>query len=279
MSVLPTLLQQLPPQLLDLFFLVGNFIQTSVFLAINFIIHRATELSIYLVNNIMWYVSKSQIYINKLTNIIHNFFNQNNITIDFIKNEEFYSHLQFNMVNNKLDTINMIQFKNNSTKLFKNTFKDNDNCYDHADKFLNVCSSKFDFYIVSKNNINYIEKTWKNISYIMNISREIVDFTFIPLFLEIKYPNMTPISFQLKTDKYNFLLVGNVFDKSFFNYFIENYYNEQLIDDYDNDTYELIVIDHNAKRHKFKETDFFTITKTVTTTENKVVQITYNIFN
>jgi hypothetical protein len=257
------------------------------------------ELFCYLSYNIMWGISKLQIYISKITNCVkeinarfkEGFINMNNnktIEIHFVKDNLFILYYDFIFKDNKLTRIEENDYQLLNTNK-KSIYTFNEFCDNKInDLKLFPDESTFDFYILSNYDNDFktdfkIGKNIKDISYIYfpdNILFEHVDKLFMPFFLEITYPNMKPISFKLKTELYNFLIVGNVLDKHFFNYFIKEYCYDELCDnenycDFHADKYSLLVIDHNVKRHAFTEKDVFTISMT----RDQDNKITYNIFN
>jgi hypothetical protein len=84
------------------------------------------------------------------------------------------------------------------------------------------------------------------------------------MLLEIKI-NDAAYKLDLKTDKYNFYVVGNVFDKQFFIYFLKNYHLHNFTsDEIDQITkLDIKIIDHNVniKEMEITDTRFITIKK------------------
>ena len=262
-----------------------NWLQTMCVIVNDVIVTQTTLISFFLLDKIMWTVSKGQIYMNKINNLVIQVkeilqYKKNNITIEFVKNDVVLSYYHVFFENDKLTKIcgyacELLCNRNIAMIHDPNGLK--------WDDIINLklfpSESNFDFFVLSnyKNNHLKMSKKIKDIPYIINISnridknecylnwKESVDNSYIPIFLEITYPNIKPISFQLKTEKYNFLILGNVLDKPFFNYFIKKYYSLELYhnndnyNNYNNETYLLTVIDHNVKRHQFTEKDTFTI--------------------
>jgi hypothetical protein len=96
----------------------------------------------------------------------------------------------------------------------------------------------------------------------MPTSYELSNIKF--MLLEIKV-NDAAYKLDLKTDKYNYYVVGNVFDKQFFIYFLKNYHLHNFTnDEIDQITkLDIKIIDQNVniKEMEITDTRFITIKK------------------
>ena len=73
------------------------------------------------------------------------------------------------------------------------------------------------------------------------------------MLIEIKIGESEPHKIDLKTDKFNYYLVGNKFTKSFFIFYLKNYLE---VDDIKSDTQmTLKIIDHDVNRIEINFTD------------------------
>ena len=80
---------------------------------------------------------------------------------------------------------------------------------------------------------------------------EVSDIKF--MLIEIKIGESKPHKIDLKTDKFNYYLVGNKFTKSFFIFYLKNYLE---VDDIKSDTQmTLKIIDHDVNRIEINFTD------------------------
>jgi len=238
----------------------------------------------FLLDKIMWVISKSQIYASHIQNCAFDLFKENTnvIRVDFIKSGKSYDHLKLGLVSANLSSkvkevssdhmeyvLNeqSILSENNHTIVEKiistnmNTFKD------------------FDYYIISTNyNIHCrIETVWKGLNNLFEEPNE-VSFMFTPILMEITYPDIESIQFRLDTNQYNYLVVGNVLNKLFFQYFFQKYYSDK-VSNKSLDTYQLLVLDYACKRHIYTEKDVFTITQTKESDKESGEVVKYHIFH
>ena len=80
---------------------------------------------------------------------------------------------------------------------------------------------------------------------------EVSDIKF--MLIEIKIGESKPHKIDLKTDKFNYYLVGNKFTKSFFIFYLKHYLE---VDDIDSDTQmTLKIIDHDVNKVELSFTD------------------------
>lgn len=81
------------------------------------------------------------------------------------------------------------------------------------------------------------------------------------LSLQLKYLDKS-IEIQLKTDKYNFYMVGNILNQSFFRYFIENIIQTKIpIPICHNFEYKISLLDQNVNMIELNESDIIIILK------------------
>jgi hypothetical protein len=118
----------------------------------------------------------------------------------------------------------------------------------------NVTDSDYDFSIVSwadeKN--NYINKklVYDKEQSILSLSTE-SDFKFI--LIEIKIGDTDPYKIDLKTDKFNYYLLENKFNKQFFIFYLQNYLEIKEIN-YD-EKINLKIIDNDVNTFEIEFTD------------------------
>ena len=64
-----------------------------------------------------------------------------------------------------------------------------------------------------------------------------------------------PISINLSTEKYNYLVIDNVIDKDFFKYYLKKYHHNiySKLDNIDLDSYKIKIIDHNINILEFSD--------------------------
>jgi hypothetical protein len=238
------------------------------------LVEMVKTLFFFLLENIMWIISKSQIYASHVQSYIFDLFknNTNEIRVDFIKSGKSYAHLKFELVSSKIKKVSsdhMEHVLNEESILSENNHLMVENIISTS------IPKDFDYYILSTNyNIHYrIETVWKGLDNFFEEPKE-VSFMFSPILLEITYPDIEPIQFLLTTKQYNYLVVGNVLDKLFFQYFFQKYYSDK-VSNKALDTYQLLVLDYACKRHIYTEKDVFTITQTIESGE----VVKYNIFH
>lgn len=237
----------------------------------------------FLIDNIMWIISKSQIYASHVQSYILDLFknNTNVIRVDFVKSGKSYTHLKFGLVSLE----HPFKIKNISSDYMEYVFNEQSILSENNHSIVeNIISTNmnmfkdFDYYIISNSyNTHYrIQVIWKGLDNLFEEPNE-VSFKFSPILMEITYPDIESIQFRLDTNKYNYLIVGNVLDKLFFQYFFQKYYSDK-VSNKPLDTYQLLVLDYACKRHIYTEKDVFTITQTKEDNESEEV-IKYHIFH
>jgi hypothetical protein len=178
--------------------------------------------------NAVYYYSKAQIYFTNLSNKLNNFIEDYPI-LSKIKNE-----LNF-IVKHKL-----ITFKLTLTEFFKN----GDFCPEDTSNFDLAIYSWLEDECVNKMTIY---KAVNNITI-----TEPSDIKFI--LVELKIGENKTYKIDLKTEKYNFYLIGNKFTKQFFIYYLKQWLKikESINDD---DKIILKIIDHNVNTVEIEFTD------------------------
>jgi hypothetical protein len=168
--------------------------------------------------NALYYYSKAQIYFTNLSNKLNNFIEANPI-LSKIKNEFDF------IVKHKLITFTLTEF-------FKNgdLFRPND-------------TSNFDLAICSWSEDGCINKKTIYQTIDNDTITERSDIKFI--LVELKIGENKTYKIDLKTQKYNFYLIGNKFTKQFFIYYLKQLLKikESINDD---DKITLKIIDHNV---------------------------------
>jgi hypothetical protein len=234
----------------------------------------------FLLENIMWIISKSQIYASHLQSYVLNLFKNNDndfIRVDFIKSGKSYAHLKF--VLESSSKIKKVSW-DHTEYVFNEESILSENNHTIVEKIISENIPKdFEYYIISNSyNTHYrIELLWKGLNNLFEEYKE-VSFMFSPILLEITYPDIEPIQFLLTTKQYNYLVVGNVLDKLFFQYFFQKYYSDKVSNKV-LDTYQLLVIDYACKRHIYTEKDVFTITQTKESDKELGEIVKYHIFH
>ena len=234
----------------------------------------------FLLENIMWVISKSQIYASHVQIYVLDLFkkNTNEIRVDFIKSGKSYAHLKLGLASLEWSS----KIKNVSSDNMEYVFNE-ETIYSVNNHSIveNVISENmkipkdFEYYIISNSYNTHcrIETDWKGLDNLFEEPKE-VSFMFSPILLEITYPDIEPIQFLLTTKQYNYLVVGNVLDKLFFQYFFQKYYSDK-VSNKPLDTYQLLVLDYTCKRHIYTEKDIFTITQSIESGE----VVKYHIFH
>jgi hypothetical protein len=89
---------------------------------------------------------------------------------------------------------------------------------------------------------------------------EISDITFIALYLNY---NDVRYNINLKTDEFNFYVVGNIINKSFIQYYIKNILDNNILIKTDNKPflYKLELMDHEVKILELNENQYIIIDK------------------
>ena len=201
----------------------------------------------YLLNNLMIWV----LFLDFLERRFPNYFN------DLLFNVSYsgiycYSKLQicFTQAKNKLNlfienTPFLLKIKNDIKKI---------NFYFHDEHFeektIDYCDG-FDFYIY-----NYIVDNCVNkaIYYSKNSNIPLFNVSNIKFILVEFHFNDKEYKIDLKTDVFNYYLVGNKLTKNFFIYYIKNHYNENI----DKNTCEkcsVKIIDHNVNNIELNLTE------------------------
>lgn len=242
--------------------MIGAFLLISGLICLSFINTVSTFL-FYLLDNVMWVISKCQIFIASID--IPNFFKTNDvIQVDFIKSNKSYDYLKITL--NNTDAAHK-QITKISSFYIEDTFNENtissEKNYSIVENIIsNYIPKDFDYYVISTNyNIHCrVETVWKGLDNLF-VDSEQVDFMHTPVLMEMTYPSIEPIQFQLTTKQYNYFVVGNVLNKAFFQYFFNKYYSSKVLN-HPLDTYHLLVLDSCCKRHIYTEKDEFTIRKT-----------------
>ena len=234
----------------------------------------------FILENIMWIISKSQIYASHVQSYVLDLFknNTNEIRVDFIKSGKSYAHLKFELVSANLPS----KIKKVSSDHMEYVPFEGSILSENHSVVENIISenipSDFEYYIISNNYNTHcrIETEWKGLDNLFKEPIE-VSFMFSPILMEITYPDIEPIQFLLTTKQYNYLVVGNVLDKLFFQYFFQKYYSDK-VSNKPLDTYQLLVLDYACKRHIYTEKDVFTITQTKEDNESGE-GVKYHIFH
>lgn len=228
----------------------------------------------------MWIISKIQIYASYIKNYVFDLLKNdtNTIRVDFIKSGKSYSYLIFGLVSfDRPSKIKEVSWDHSEYVFNEQSILLEDN-HSIVEKIISTNIPKdFEYYIISNNyNIHCrIETAWKGLNNLFEEPKE-VSFMFTPILMEIIYTDIEPIQFRLTTNQYNYLIVGNVLDKLFFQYFFKKYYSDK-VSNKALDTYQLFVIDYACKRHIYTEKDVFTITQTKEDNESEEV-VKYHIF-
>lgn len=245
------------------------------------IVEMVKTLFFFLLEKIMWIISKIQIYASHVQNYVLDLFKNNDndfIRVDFIKSGKIYAHLKFGLESSskikKVSSDNMEYVFNEESILSENNHL-------IVEKIISenmTIPKDFEYYIISNSyNTHYrIELTWKGLDNLFEEPKE-VSFMFSPILMEITYPDIEPIQFLLTTKQYNYLVVGNVLDKLFFQYFFQKYYSDK-VSNKPLDTYQLLVLDYACKRHIYTEKDVFTITQTKESDKELGEVVKYHIF-
>jgi hypothetical protein len=241
-------------------------------------------ISSFVVDTIMWVISKCQITIKQLYQkfaykkdgdiiIKVEFFNED-------KNKKI-EYLIFELLNSKTKGLKKVfsNFTNNNFVIEKSpAILD---FYEVDYSIRNQIPNDYNFLKISNNynkNIR-IENAWKRLENILLIPK-VVDFIYKPLLINISYSkNIDPMIIELTSANYNYLIVGNVLNKYFFEYFINRYFDNLLHNlNIDATTaYNLFVIDYNFEKKNFTEKDEFII-KEVNETKDGITTTSIKIF-
>jgi len=123
-------------------------------------------------------------------------------------------------------------------------------------KLYTSTDSKYDFEIISWYNTktNCIDKRIIHNKEENNIDlTEIIEFKF--MLIEFKIGETKIYKINLKTDEYNYYLIGNKFTKEFFIYYLNQYLNiDEFVTDND-DKFMLKIIDQNVNTFELEFTD------------------------
>jgi hypothetical protein len=218
--------------------LIGMFIFAQIFIYFNLIYYKKYgTIPNYLLNiscnlsyNSIYYYSKLQLGFMKTTN---------NIT-KYIKNTP--------CLNNLLNYMN----KNNDKNFYSYTNINND---------LTICSKfkqedNLDYKLILHYNPDYEKKM-----YLESLKVEQADYKFIMTEITIINNN---ISIHFTSEKYNYLIVNNKFDKNFISYFLKTHYTDFVKDlsDSEIENYKIKIIDQNVNVVEFDNTKSLIINKT-----------------
>jgi hypothetical protein len=157
-------------------------------------------------------------------------------------------------LNNLLNYIN----QNNGKNIYS---------YKNINNNLTICN-KFNeeqnlyYKLILHYNPDYDKKT-----YIESLKVEEADYKFIMTEITINNNNNNNnnnISIHFTSEKYNYLIVDNKFDKNFINYFLKTHYTDFVKDlsDSEIENYKIKIIDHNVNVVEFDNTNFLIINKT-----------------
>lgn len=198
----------------------SKFIGFCVFLCNTIWIRLSDEL-INLSYNVLYVYSKLQIYINKLNRYV-------NFTID---NNEFL----FTIKNELLDLLY-------GPKKYIEYIKDGISS--------DVALNSYDFIIYNnyKNTDVHKKLIYGEIKNLDNYEISNVNFMLI----ELKIGDKNNYNIYLKTEKYNFYIVGNKLTREFFYYYLKTILSLTNIDS--NDNIKLKIIDHNVNKLEFEFT-------------------------
>jgi len=191
--------------------------------------------------------STGEIYLNKFKRMINNFIDSNPELKDFI--QKFYKNkitenIEFVLNGNIVNKISLNEFINkyqsNSCIDIKNIM---DFCIysDYNDK--NEITNK----IIIR---DYDSFALKCLNESQNIEYNEAGYKFIMFEIII---NEIEISIDLTTEKYNYLIIDNIFDSNFIKYFLKKYHNNiynKLSND-DISCYKIKLIDHNINVLEF----------------------------
>lgn len=229
----------------------------------------------------LFYGISSFIYGNHKNNeLINKILNNDKIIkyiINFsIKAIEYYStgELYFNKFKRKIKNYidSNPELKSLVKNLYKNKITENIECIKNGDvinrmtiyDFISKESLNADLYIYSDYNNenetvnkfiindyeNFINK-YKNINTSNNVVKyEVTGYKFI--MFEIIINNIS-VSVDMSTEKYNYLIIDNIFDSNFIKYFLKKYHLNiyNMFDDKDFTSYKIKIIDHNINVLEF----------------------------
>lgn len=229
----------------------------------------------------LFYGISSFIYENHKNNELINKILYNDRIIKYIINFsikaiEYYStgELYFNKFKRKIQNYidSNPELKSLVQNLYKNKITENIECIKNGDvinrmtiyDFISKESLNADLYIYSDYNnknetvnkliINDYEKfinKYKNINTSNNVIKyEVTGYKYI--MFEILINNIS-VSVDMSNEKYNYLIIDNIFDSNFIKYFLKKYHLNiyNMFDDKDFTSYKIKIIDHNINVLEF----------------------------
>ena len=202
--------------------------------------------------NVIYYYSCGEIYLNKLrvfirpyiklvSNKVCKLLEKNNIIVRFDSKDE-----------NQL----LVEYFYNGVLAYSFNFDIlNDKMY------LNECPTNYDFIVCSDYRdetkpINKLCISKANLSNNNNFNYGISNFNFMSL--QLIYNNKN-YNIELKNDKFNFYIINNIFDNTFFRFYLINILKEEIITE--EFSYTLELLDQNVDIHKLNEKHFIIIGK------------------
>ena len=203
---------------------------------------------IYVCYNLIYYYSCSEIYMNKLRGFIRPY-----IKLVFNKVREL---LEKNNIIKPLDSSDkenqlLVEYFNNGILSYSFNFDIlNDKMY------LKECPTNYDFIVCSDFSdvtkpTNKLCISNSNLKNDYDFKYGLTNFNFMSL--QLIYNN-TNYSIELKNDKFNFYIVNNILDNTFFRYYLINILKEENITmDF---FYTLELLDQNVDLHKLNEKNF-----------------------
>ncbi len=204
---------------------------------------------------IIYYSSNNIQILNYLLNLLYNL-SYNSIY--------YYSKLQLRFMkttNNITKYIKTTPCLNNLLNYINQNDDKNIYSYTNINNYLTICSKfneeqNLDYKRILHYNPDYEKKT-----YIESLKLEEADYKFIMTEITINNNN---ILIHFTTEKYNYLIVNNKFDKIFINYFLKTHYTDFVKDlsDSEIENYKIKIIDHNVNVVEFDNTKFLIINKT-----------------
>lgn len=208
---------------------------------------------------ILYYSSNNIKIQNYLLNLLYNL--SYNLSYNSIY---YYSKLQLGFMktsNNITKYIKTTPCLNNLLNYMNQNNDKNIYSYTNINDYLTICSKvnqeqNLEYKLILHYNPDYEKK-----KYLESLKVEQADYKFIMTEITINNNN---ISVHFTSEKYNYLIVNNKFDKNFINYFLKTHYTDFVKDlsESEIENYKIKIIDHNVNVVEFDNTKSLIINKT-----------------
>jgi len=200
------------------------------------------------------YYSIGEIYLNKLKKRIKVFIDSNPELKNFIQNfnkNKITENVEFIHNGDIVNKMTLIDFIENYNYTNSDIQQNTDFCIYSDYNNENEVTNK----IIIRDYENFVKKHWnlienQNQNQSQNVDYCEAGYKFIMFEIII---NDISISVDMTTEKYNYLIIDNVFDSNFIKYFLKKYHNNiyNKLSDNDLSSYKIKIIDHNINVLEF----------------------------